>query len=109
MAKVKKTYVCQSCGTVHSYMSGKCNACGEWNSIVEEIIETGISKKKEELNDLWRNDEKKSHQAKPQRITDIIQEESYRITTLDSELNRVLGGGIVPGSLVLIGGEENLK
>ena len=108
MAKIKKTYVCQSCGTMHSYMSGKCNACGEWNSIVEEIIETGLSKKNEELDDLWRKDSEKSHQAKPQKITDIVQEDSYRIVTLDSELNRVLGGGIVPGSLVLIGGEPGI-
>ncbi|MGB1017990.1 MAG: DNA repair protein RadA [Chitinophagales bacterium] len=107
MAKVKKTYVCQSCGTVHSYMSGKCNACQEWNSIVEEVLETGNAKKEEEVKQLWRNEDK-SAQSKPQKLSEIQQKESYRIVTLDSELNRVLGGGIVPGSLVLIGGEPGI-
>ncbi|MGB0885517.1 MAG: DNA repair protein RadA [Chitinophagales bacterium] len=107
MAKVKKTYVCQSCGTVHSYMSGKCNACQEWNSIVEEVLETGNAKKEEEVKQLWRNEDK-SAQSKPQKLSEIQQQESYRIVTLDSELNRVLGGGIVPGSLVLIGGEPGI-
>ena len=107
MAKVKKTYVCQSCGTVHSYMSGKCNACQEWNSIVEEVLETGNAKKEEEVKQLWRNEDR-SAQSKPQKLSEIQQQESYRIVTLDSELNRVLGGGIVPGSLVLIGGEPGI-
>ena len=108
MAKVKKTYVCQSCGTVHSYMSGKCNACNEWNSIVEEIVETGVAKKEEETKQLWLSDGEKNSQAKPQKLSEIQQEDSYRIKTLDSELNRVLGGGIVPGSLILIGGEPGI-
>ncbi|MFT4643821.1 MAG: DNA repair protein RadA/Sms [Planctomycetota bacterium] len=108
MAKIKKTYVCQSCGTAHAYMSGKCNACGEWNSIVEEIIETGVSKKEDDLKELWQREDSKTPQAKPQKISEIVQEDSYRIITSDSELNRVLGGGIVPGSLMLIGGEPGI-
>lgn len=108
MAKVKKNYVCQSCGTVHSYMSGKCNACQEWNCIVEEIIDTGISKKEEETKQLWSNEDEKSSTAKPQKLMDIHHKEGYRIETTDGELNRVLGGGIVPGSLVLIGGEPGI-
>lgn len=108
MAKIKKNYVCQSCGTVHAYLSGKCNACGEWNSIVEEIIETGIAQKEDETKQLWQSDEIKGIQAKPKKLADINEEESYRVVTSDSELNRVLGGGIVPGSLVLIGGEPGI-
>lgn len=108
MAKVKKSYVCQACGTMHPYMSGKCNACGEWNTIIEEIIETGVAQKEEEVKQLWRNDDEKGFQAKPLKLSEIVQDEAYRIVTSDSELNRVLGGGIVPGSLVLIGGEPGI-
>lgn len=108
MAKVKKNYVCQSCGTMHPYMSGKCNACGEWNTIIEEIIETGVAQKEEEVKQLWRSDDEKAYQSKPLKLSEITQDDSYRIVTLDSELNRVLGGGIVPGSLVLIGGEPGI-
>jgi DNA repair protein RadA/Sms len=104
MAKLKTTFACQSCGTIYAKWQGKCNACGEWNTIVEEVLEKETPEKT-----AWRKEEKlTSYQAKPIKLQDIVQGDSYRIITKDSELNRVLGGGIVPGSIVLIGGEPGI-
>ena len=104
MAKLKTTFACQSCGTIYAKWQGKCNACGEWNTIVEEVLEKEAPEKT-----AWRKEEKlTSYQAKPIKLQDIQQGDSYRIITKDSELNRVLGGGIVPGSIVLIGGEPGI-
>lgn len=104
MTKLKTTFACQSCGTIYAKWQGKCNACGEWNTIVEEVLEKEATDKT-----AWRKDEKlTSYQAKPIKLQDIVQGDSYRIITKDSELNRVLGGGIVPGSIVLIGGEPGI-
>lgn len=104
MAKLKTTFACQSCGAVYAKWQGKCNACGEWNTIVEEVLEKESAEKAS-----WRADDKTtSYQAKPVKLQDIEQGESYRIITHDSELNRVLGGGIVPGSIILIGGEPGI-
>ncbi|MGB1248257.1 MAG: DNA repair protein RadA [Chitinophagales bacterium] len=102
MAKAKTIFVCQSCGSIHGRWQGKCNGCNEWNTIVEEMVEKEAEKK------VWREESNTSSQAKPTKLQDIQQGESFRITTTDSELNRVLGGGIVPGSLVLIGGEPGI-
>jgi DNA repair protein RadA/Sms len=104
MAKIKTTFACQSCGAVYPKWQGKCNACGEWNTIVEEVIEKEPAEKT-----AWRADEKgNSYQAKPVKLQEIEPGDSFRIVTYDSELNRVLGGGIVPGSIILIGGEPGI-
>lgn len=102
MAKVKTSFFCQSCGSQYSKWQGQCNACKEWNTIVEEIIQ------KEEKT-IWKpptSEVKKV--AKPLKIAEIDAALEVRMDTFDGELNRVLGGGIVPGSLILLGGEPGI-
>jgi DNA repair protein RadA/Sms len=100
MSKSKSTYFCQNCGAQSPKWLGKCPSCGEWNTYVEELI------KKEEKGDY------KSTSAqiaiKPKLLKEIHFTEENRIISPDGEINRVLGGGIVPGSLVLIGGEPGI-
>lgn len=100
MAKVKSSYFCQSCGAQSPKWLGKCPACGEWNTYVEEIIQ-------KEDKPSW-NSTSQQIANKPRAIHEITYNEEERVRTPDSELNRVLGGGIVPGSLVLIGGEPGI-
>ena len=100
MAKVKTTYFCQSCGAQSPKWLGKCPSCNEWNTLVEEIIQ------KEEKQS-WRSTSLQVAK-KPKPISEITYDEQKRLSTTDQELNRVLGGGIVPGSLVLIGGEPGI-
>jgi len=97
MAKVKSAYFCQSCGTQSPKWVGRCPGCGEWNTYVEEIIE-----KEEKAS--WKSSSTKVAQ-KPRHLGEIHYNQEQRLITPDAELNRVLGGGIVPGSIVLIGGE----
>lgn len=103
MSKIKTTFFCQNCGTQYSKWQGQCNACKEWNTIAEEIIQ------KEEKKD-WKTatspDSKRV--TKPLKIHEIDSTEEIRMDTRDGELNRVLGGGIVPGSLILLGGEPGI-
>ncbi len=106
MAKVRTTFFCQHCGHQAPKWLGRCPSCGEWNTFVEEIVQKDEPGKVD-----WRpaagNGSTKTA-PKPKIITDINYEEQPRIVTTDRELNRVLGGGIVPGSLVLIGGEPGI-
>jgi len=104
MAKTKTTYFCQSCGYESAKWLGKCPSCNEWNSFVEEIAQKSTTSSKNE----WRagSTEKKKSQPKP--IGDIKAEQEARFNAKDNELNRVLGGGIVPGSVVLIAGEPGI-
>jgi len=103
MSKVKTTFFCQNCGAQYSKWQGQCNSCKEWNTIAEEIIQ------KEEKKD-WKSatspDSKRV--TKPLKIHEIDSAEEIRLDTRDGELNRVLGGGIVPGSLTLLGGEPGI-
>lgn len=103
MSKIKTAFFCQNCGTQYSKWQGQCNACKEWNTIVEEIIQ------KEEKKD-WKiataPDAKRA--TKPLKVHEIDSAEEIRLDTRDGELNRVLGGGIVPGSLILLGGEPGI-
>lgn len=98
MAKVKTAYYCQNCGTRHSQWHGQCQNCGEWNTLVEEI---------EEKTSTSRNysGSKKNHII---NIIEVNAQEELRIATPSEELNRVLGGGIVMGSVTLIGGEPGI-
>jgi len=95
--KVKTTYYCQNCGAQYSKWMGQCSACKQWNTIVEEVI----SKK----------EAKSGHKIpsnKPVKLTEIDTTAEYRIATQNEELDRVLGGGVVPGSVVLLGGEPGI-
>lgn len=101
MAKSKTTFFCQNCGTQHAQWLGQCNACGEWNAIVEEVIQ------KEEKRG-WKQNSESKKVSKAQKIKEILLNPEERIQTKNSELNHVLGGGIVKGSVVLLGGEPGI-
>ncbi|GGB78460.1 DNA repair protein RadA [Flavobacterium suaedae] len=102
MAKVKTSFFCQNCGTQYSKWQGQCNSCKEWNTIVEELIQ-------KEEKPVWKTTATTAKKApKPLRITEIDTATELRMNTGDGELNRVLGGGIVPGSLTLLGGEPGI-
>lgn len=100
MAKVKTSFYCQNCGTQYSQWMGQCKACGEWNTIAEEVIDKGEEKKP------WKSIESKKPSI--QNIKEVSELGETRIDTLNEELNRVLGGGIVNGSVVLVGGEPGV-
>lgn len=103
MSKLKTTFYCQSCGTQFSKWQGQCHACKSWNSIVEEIIQ-------KETKVAWRTASGSQQQiaSKPLKIDEIDTTADIRMDTHNQELNRVLGGGLVPGSLTLLGGEPGI-
>ncbi len=102
MAKIKTSYFCQSCGGQSSKWMGKCPSCNEWNTMVEEVIH------KEEKK-AWKQQSTSSQVSnKPSTIAEIKYESLDRISSGDKEFDRVLGGGIVQGSMVLIGGEPGI-
>lgn len=103
MAKVKSSFFCQSCGHESSKWLGKCPSCGAWNTFVEEVQVKNDAPKTE-----WRQGSNKSKTVKAKTLNEIESSPTYRLGTPDEELNRVLGGGIVPGSLILIGGEPGI-
>ena len=96
MAKPKIQYVCSSCGAKAPQMIGRCPVCGEWGTYEEEVAVDSTKK-----GVVTRG-------SMPQRILDVRSQEEMRIDMQSSELNRVLGGGLVPGSLVLLGGEPGI-
>ena len=102
MANLKTTFFCQNCGAQSAQWMGKCKSCGEWNTIVEEVVS---KPKPSQAN--WEN-EMSNRVNKAQAISDISLQSRARIKTSDNELNRVLGGGIVAGSLILLGGEPGI-
>ncbi len=102
MAKTRTTYFCQNCGAESPKWIGKCPACGEWNTYVEEVVAKKTDKSNPISNIIGES------VSKPQLISKVEAEESPRIDTGNKELNRVLGGGLVNGSLVLIGGEPGI-
>ena len=102
MAKVKSSFFCQNCGAQSPKWVGKCSTCNEWNTYLEEVVGA-----KDDSAVLWKKNEP-TRSNKPQRLSEIAHEKMVRAVTKDGELNRVLGGGIVPGSVVLIGGEPGI-
>ncbi len=98
--KVKTAYFCQSCGTQHPKWQGQCTICKEWNTVVEEVIQ------KEPVKIWAKSDSKKK--VKALKVADISIEKEQRIPTYNQELDRVLGGGIVPGAIILLGGEPGI-
>lgn len=109
MAKARTSYFCQSCGAQSAKWLGRCPVCGEWNTYVEEIVKAASSAAAGAAVAGWRPASSgRAPLARPVAIGDIVVSEQPRVFTADEELNRVLGGGIVPGSLVLIGGEPGI-
>jgi DNA repair protein RadA/Sms len=102
MAKAKTHFVCQNCGYISPRFLGRCPNCGQWNTLVEEVDQTTVKQPKTTTTTLT------GIVAKPQRINEIDTHKTPRVKTKLAELNRVLGGGIVPGSLVLIGGDPGI-
>ena len=101
MNKVKKAFFCSNCGTEHSKWQGQCNSCKSWNTLVEEIIKNPNKKE-------WKSKNINGYSSKPIHIKNITSKTIDKISSGDKELDRVLGGGIVPGSLVLLGGEPGI-
>jgi DNA repair protein RadA/Sms len=102
MSKIKTTFICNDCGANFAKWQGQCTSCKNWNSISEEVI---LKPK----NNSWEKNSVESIKVSiPQKISNIIYKEEDRLVTLDTEFNRVLGGGIVPGSLILLGGEPGI-
>ncbi len=96
--KTKTLYFCNNCGAESPKWVGRCPACGEWNTMVEEKVQTDTKGRKKGL----------VRSSKPVRLSDIEVSEEMRVRMPSSELNRVLGGGLVAGSLTLIGGEPGI-
>ena len=99
MAKREKTvYCCRECGFETANWAGKCPSCGAWNSLAEVKIDAAVPKSARD----------RLERAKPKRITELDMSEEIRLSTKISELDRVLGGGAVKGSLVLVGGAPGI-
>lgn len=109
MAKDKIAYVCSNCGQESSKWIGKCPSCGEWNTFKEIRIasDTGQQAARQTAMSV-RKGSGQSHKNKPMLLKDISAQDEPRIDMHDDELNRVLGGGLVPGSIVLLGGEPGI-
>ncbi len=103
MSKVKTAFFCSNCGYESPKWTGKCPSCNTWNSFVEELIQRDTSK-----SDSWKETQGTNREVKTISLNDIMDVTLERIVSPDNELNRVLGGGIVPGSLVLIAGEPGI-
>ena len=96
MAKVKTAFFCKHCGTQYSKWQGQCHACKEWNTIVEEVLQ-------KQKTETWQAPNN-SQASVPIPLAEVSESQQARLVTGDAELDRVLGGGVVPGSLVLVGG-----
>jgi DNA repair protein RadA/Sms len=105
MAGNKVLFICNSCGYTSPKWEGKCFSCGAWNSFEEKEILPENSREKR--NKQWKEDEPES-KSKPKPISEVQLGQTVRILTSDSEMDRILGGGIVPGSLILIGGQPGI-
>lgn len=102
MAKTKTTFFCQNCGAESPKWIGKCSSCGLWNTFVEEVVQKTVAKEQ------WATPDMQTDKVQPKKISEIELGELRRMDTQDQELNRVLGGGLVPGSIVLLGGEPGI-
>ena len=101
-SKEKTVYVCTNCGQESPKWAGKCPSCGQWNTFVEEVVRKEPAVAKHVAHGI------EGVRSKPQRLMEIVAGEEQRIDMHDDELNRVLGGGLVEGSLTLIGGEPGI-
>ena len=101
MAKVKTSFFCQNCGAQTPKWTGQCSTCNEWNTIVEEVIQKEVKRN-------WKQSISVKQKAKPLRIDEIQLNPEERIKTNNNELDTVLGGGLVKGSVTLLGGEPGI-
>ena len=101
MAKEKSVFLCNECGYESPKWAGKCPGCGAWNSFVEKVVRTNSSARLSSVGDA-------KQLSQPVLIDTVSTDELPRIDLGDAELNRVLGGGLVPGSMVLLGGEPGI-
>jgi len=102
MAKDRSQYVCQQCGRTSPRQMGRCPGCGEWNTMVEEIVK--VSKAPARVH----ADRGFGVRSAPRRLSEVSSDVDERLHTRIDELSRVLGGGVVPGSVVLIGGDPGI-
>lgn len=100
MSKTKTAYFCSSCGAQSAKWNGQCTSCGEWNTLQEEVIQKSPQKGFSSLPT--------TQSRKPQQLSAIVSDGNIRIDLQNQEFNRVLGGGLVPGSLILLGGEPGI-
>ena len=104
MSKIKTAFFCSNCGYESTKWLGKCPACSQWNTFIEEVIDKGTNKNGE----TWKNYHAEKKSTSTVALQDVSSKEESRIVTRDPELNRVLGGGIVSGSIILLGGEPGI-
>lgn len=102
MAKVKTVFFCNNCGAESAKWMGKCPQCGEWNTLVEEVVKDTKHSRTPSVRGVGTNT------AKPVALPDIEMSAVSRIPTTYKEIDRVLGGGIVPGALMLLGGDPGI-
>ena len=98
MSKTKTVFVCQSCGAQSPKWVGKCNVCGEWNTVLEEIVAARPSGSPQGIKESQR----------PRTLSEIDLDQQERIVTGNAEFDRVTGGGLVPGGMILLGGEPGI-
>ena len=106
MAKTKTVYVCSNCGQESTKWIGKCPSCGQWNTFKEMHI--GTSSQDNASSSLFSHSHSATGKSRPVKLSDIPSHDDPRIDMHDNELNRVLGGGLVAGSIVLLGGEPGI-
>ncbi len=104
MSKVKTAFFCSSCGYERTKWVGRCPSCGKWNTFIEEVLH----KEKELRENGWQEYNEVKRTIRTIALGDIVSNEQERILSEDAELNRVLGGGVVPGSIVLVAGEPGI-
>jgi len=104
MSKVKTSFFCQNCGYESVKWVGQCPSCGQWNTFVEELTQKDTAKN----DNGWKDYHVEKKNSKSVTLNEIKSSEEKRIITADAELNRVLGGGVVPGSIILVAGEPGI-
>jgi DNA repair protein RadA/Sms len=103
MSKIKTSFFCSNCGYESAKWSGKCPSCNQWNTFLEEVVN-----KNNQKEDNWKTYHSEKRSVHAVKLDEVVINEEKRIVTNDGELNRVLGGGIVPGSIVLVAGEPGI-
>lgn len=106
LAKIKTTFTCTNCGATSAKWIGKCNSCGEWNTYIEEKIVKNTAQ--EEKHSSWQDSSPFGESVSPVPLSEIQESQIRRTVTHDGEFNRVLGGGLVPGSVILLGGAPGI-